>query len=588
MIRRRMKGMAIFLIVLLLVLIARLVQVQLVSTESYSKHHINLMEASVNQRSQILKLDDGRGVFYDRYETPLAHEEIPTLVLFPFLKSMTWPSDKVAGIIKVPEQQLLDAIKEAKEPFAFGETKPINLTPAQSSAINELKIPGVFAVREKFYDKNMLAAQLIGTTTQSESVKKKLHPERELSPEIRVGSYGLQKTFDDFLLSEGESKLVFHVDGFGGPLFGVDVKYVEPANPMYPVKVVTTLDKRMQEAAERLVDAHKIEKGGLVLIDIETNEVRALVSRPRVSKEDPNHIGNKNMMLMRETPGSVFKVIVAAAAIDSEIANSSRTFNCNLRIDGSPDTEYEHGLLTFDQSFSRSCNRTFAELAQEMSVENPDILEQYAGKLGIKDTSSWTGPVYHIDPFLQFDTEESGVIWHNDDLKKDKKMIAKTAIGQQDVQVTPLAIANMMATIARGGEKEMVKTVSKVEFNNGTTVYDFPKNNLPGDTLSPYTAMKLQRLLRGVVTDPEGTGIFLKDLPYEIAGKSGTAQTNIEKKELNKWFAGYFPFKSPKYAMVAVSFDTNESTPGMTRVFADMVKEIHKLDNTDSSYESKE
>ncbi|CAH0346576.1 penicillin-binding transpeptidase domain-containing protein [Bacillus sp. CECT 9360] len=588
MIRRRMKGMAIFLIVLMLVLIARLVQVQLVSTESYSKHHINLMEASVNQRSQVLKLDDGRGVFYDRHGTPLAHEEIPTLILFPFLKNMTWPSDKVAGIIKIPEQQLLDAIKEAKEPFALGETKPINLTPAQSSAINELKIPGVFAVREKFYDKNMLAAQLIGTTTKSEPVKKKLHPERKLSPEIRVGSYGLQKTFDDFLLSEGESKLVFHVDGFGGPLFGVDVKYIEPANPMYPVQVVTTLDKRMQEAAERLVDAHKIEKGGLVLIDIETNEVRALVSRPRVNKEDPNHLGNKNMMLMRETPGSVFKVIVAAAAIDSEMAESSRMFNCNLRIDGSPDTEYEHGLLTFDQSFSRSCNRTFAELAQEMSVKNPDILEQYAGKLGIKDTSGWTGPVYHIDPFNQFDAEESGVIWHHDDLKKDKKMIAKTAIGQQDVQVTPLAIANMMATIARGGEKEMVKSVSKVEFNNGTTVYEFLEKNLAGDMISPYTAMKLQRLLRGVVTDPEGTGVFLKDLPYEIAGKSGTAQTDIEKKELNKWFAGYFPFKSPKYAMVAVSFDTNNSTPGMTRVFADMVKEIHKLDNPDSPYESKE
>lgn len=580
MISRRMKGMAYFLIVLLLVLVGRLVQLQLISTESYSKHNINLIEASVNQRSQVLKLDDGRGKFYDQKGEPLAHEEIPTLVLFPFLKKMVWPSKKVADIIGVPEREIQKAIEASKKPFAMGGKEPIELTAGQTNAINKLEIPGVFAVRQKIYDADLPAAQLIGTTTKSESVKQQLYPERELSPEVRVGSNGLQKTFDDFLLSEGDSKLVFHVDGTGGPLFGVDVKYVEPANPMYPVKINTTLDKTIQEAAEQLVDKHKIKKGGLVLIDIKTNEIRALVSRPKANKNDPKDIGNKNIMLMRETPGSIFKTVVAAAAIDAEIVKSQRKFNCNLKIDGKPDTERDLGFLDFEQSFSRSCNRTFAELAQELSVNNPDILEEYASKLGLKDTSGWSDQVYHINPFSQFDSEEPGMVWHPEhNLKKDKKMIAKTAIGQQDVQVTPLAVANMMATIARGGEKKMVKAVSKVEFNNGTTVFEFPDKNLAGETISPYTAMKLQALLRGVVADPNGTGAYLRDLPYEVAGKSGTAQTNMEKKLLNKWFAGYFPYKSPKYAMVAVSFDTDDSTPGMTRVFADMVKEIDKLDN---------
>ncbi|MDQ0218210.1 penicillin-binding protein 2 [Peribacillus cavernae] len=589
MISRRMKGMGIFLIALLIMLVARLVQVQLVSTESFSKHHINLMEASVNQRSQVLTLDDGRGEFYDHNGDALAHEEIPTLILFPFLKKMTWPSKKVADIIGVPEREIIEAIEKAEKPFPFGGgTKPIELTPAQSTSINELKVPGVFAVREKFYDGEIPAAQLIGTTTKSEAVKKQFYPDKELSHETRVGSNGLQRTFDEFLFSEGDSKLVFHVDGFGGPLFGVDVKYVEPANPMYPVKINTTLDKTLQDTAEQLADEHKITKGGLVLLDIETNEIRALVSRPKANKNNAEDNGNKNMMLKRETPGSIFKTIVAAAAVDSEAAKNSRMFNCNVKIDGKPDTEHNLGLLNFRQSFSRSCNRTFAELAQEMADKNPEILDVYARKLGIKGKSGWSDRVYHIDPFNQLDREETGVIWLNDDLKKDKKMVAKTAIGQQDVQVTPLAIANMMATIARGGEKKMVKAVSKVEFNNGTTVFDFPDKNLAGDTISPYTAMKLQELLRGVVTDPKGTGAYLKDLPYEVAGKSGTAQTNIKNKELNKWFAGYFPYKSPKYALVAVSYDTNDSTPGMTRIFADMVKEIYKMDNPDKLYGQKE
>ncbi|RFU65799.1 peptidoglycan D,D-transpeptidase FtsI family protein [Peribacillus glennii] len=580
MISKRIKGMAYFLLLLLIVLAGRLVQIQLVETESFSKHHINLIEASVNQRSQVLKLDDGRGQFYDYKGIPLAHEEVPALVLFPFLKKMIWPAAKVAGIIGIQEQELLKAVEKAEKPFAFGGKKPLELTSGQTDAINKLQIPGVFAVKQKIYDADLPAAQLIGTTTKSEPVKKRLHPERELSPEVRVGSNGLQRTFDDFLLSEGDSKLVFHVDGTGGPLFGVDVKYVEPANPMYPVKINTTLDKKIQEAAERLVDQHQIKKGGIVLIDIETNEVRALVSRPKTNKHDPEDIGNKNLMLMRDTPGSIFKTVVAAAAIDAEIAKPPRMFNCNLTIDGKPDREHNFGFLDFEESFSRSCNRTFGEIAQELSVANPEIFDEYASKLGIKETAGWSAPVYHINPLTQFDSEEPGIVWHPDhNLKKDKKMIAKTAIGQQDVQVTPLAIANMMATIARGGEKKMVKVVSNVEFNNGTTVYDFPDKKIPGETISPYTAMKLQQLLRGVVIGSNGTGVYLKDLPYEVAGKSGTAQTGMEKKELNKWFAGYFPYKNPKYALVAVSLDTDESTPGMTRLFADIVKEIYKLDN---------
>lgn len=81
-----------------------------------------------------------------------------------------------------------------------------------------------------------------------------------LSPETKIGNTGLQRTFDEFLLSSGESKLVFHVDASGGPMFGVDVKYVEPANPLYPVKVVTTIDKEIQEKAEKLVDERGIKK----------------------------------------------------------------------------------------------------------------------------------------------------------------------------------------------------------------------------------------------------------------------------------------------------------------------------------------
>ena len=152
------------------------------------------------------------------------------------------------------------------------------MTEYQSAKVNALKIPGVFAVNQKFYNDQILAAQLIGTTIKSDAIKEERYPDLKLSAETRIGDIGLQRTLDEFLLSEGESSLVFHVDANGGPLFGVDVKYVEPANPLYPVKVVTTIDKEIQEKVEQLVDKHGIKKEEIVvLIDIEKSEIVALI-----------------------------------------------------------------------------------------------------------------------------------------------------------------------------------------------------------------------------------------------------------------------------------------------------------------------
>ena len=525
--KRRTKGIGILFLVFISILLIRLVQIQLIATESFSKHKINLVEASVNQRSQVLKIDDGRGKFYDKNGKPLAHEEIPTLVLFPFLKKMDWPADRIAKIIGTSEAVLREAVDTAKKPFAFGEKNPVKLTQFQSEKINDLKIPGVFAIHQKFYNEQILAAQLIGTTIKSDAIKVERYPDLKLSAETRIGDTGLQRTFDEFLLSEGESSLVFHVDANGGPLFGVDVKYVEPANPLYPVKVMTTIDKEIQERAEQLVDQHGIKKGGIVLLDIEKSEIVALVSRPAYRSNNPNGEGSINMMTTQNVPGSIFKTVTAAAAIDLGLNNPNRLFNCDLTIDSKPEKDRPLGMLNFDSSFEQSCNRTFAELSVEIANKNPNYLEAYAEKLGLIGQSGWQGNIYHTN-VSQLYREQTGKVWHNEHLKKDDKMIAKTSIGQQDVQTTPLAIANMMATIARGGQKEMVKAVSKVEFNNGTTVVDFPSQSMESENISPYTAMKLQKLLRGVVEDPDGTGASLQGLPYEVAGKSGTAQTNIE------------------------------------------------------------
>ena len=154
------------------ILLGRLMQLQLFETEHFSKHQINLLKESVTQRSQEIVIDSGRGSFLDRNGDPLIFQNIPVLVLFPFLNHTDWDFQKVADIIGVPLWSLKNAISQAKQPFAFGNPEPVRLTKQQMKKVNELQIPGVFAVEKKYKKQNSLAEHLIGITGENDKLLK--------------------------------------------------------------------------------------------------------------------------------------------------------------------------------------------------------------------------------------------------------------------------------------------------------------------------------------------------------------------------------------------------------------------------------
>lgn len=584
--RKRTIFAAVIFLVGISVLLGRLAQIQLIDTKSFSGRNINLIRESVKQRSQEFIIDHGRGAFYDRNMEPVTHSTIPSLILFPFLKNTDWDVEKVTEITGIPERKLLKAVDEAEEPFVFGGPRPLKLTPEQMDAINNLKIPGVFAVEIKMDKKDFPAAQLIGTVGQNDREARNRYPDRGLSAGTKIGILGLQKSFDEFLLQEEQTKLVYHVDGKGGPLFGAKVKYVDPSNPFYPLKVQTTIDLEIQNKAEEIVDQFKIEKGGLILLDISSNSILANVSRPKIDLDDPfQNEGAKNFMFTAQIPGSVFKTVIAAAAIEYRLISPRRIFDCNKTIHGTYD-EYRHGRLDFTKSFAVSCNNTFATLATELIALDPRIIETYAEKLGLTEETGWRGQVFHFKDFKQFSGEEKGHVYLNDEERHDRKFAAQTGIGQQSVRITPVAAANMMATIARGGEKKMVRAVSDIRYKNGNTLFHFPEKSLGKDGISPYTAGKLQKLLREVVVYEEGTGHALNELPYTVAGKSGTAETHRYaedgKEYLNKWFVGYFPYENPKYALAVVNLDVFSDEGSVIPVFQEMVEFLYEYDKSDS------
>jgi len=568
-------------LVVLTFFLYRLADIQLINTESFSKKGVNLVQESVNQRTQEVMIDDGRGRFVDKNGDPLQKQAEPSLVLFPFLKETKWPSEDLSRIVGIPSNKLQGLVSDTKEPIVLSSKDGVSLTASELEKINELEIPGVFGIYQQTKLDETIGEHIIGIVGENAEALRVKYPDRtDLSYKTKIGVTGLEEAFDEFLLPDAETKLLYHVDGDGHPLFGINVKYIADSNPFYPVTVETTIDKEVQTMAEDVLEQQNIEKGGLVLLDIENNEILAMASKPSLNRSDSRTLSNQ--MLQPLFPGSIFKTVISAAAIEYGLDDPTRQFNCSLNLHGEADGGQEDGQLTFERSFAKSCNYTFTTLARELMEKDQHVIEDTASKMGLINPVGWTGEVFHYENFKQFPDEKTGNIWSDDKDKHVPRAIDQTAIGQKDVKVTPLSIANMMATIARGVQKQQVKIVKNILYKNGTKMYSFTSNSLEGETISPMTAAKLQKLLRLVVTDSEGTGRRFQTSPMEVSGKSGTAQTGKSNENdqtlYNKWFAGYFPSDQPKYALVVVEMDTTSAEAGTNAAFYDIVNEMSKID----------
>ena len=118
------------------------------------------------------------------------------------------------------------------------------------------------------------------------------------------------------------------------------------------------------------------------------------------------------------------------------------------------------GTLNFKESFARSCNRTFSELGNELLQKDRTVLETYVAALGANEKVGWKGSVFHTPHFEQMPEEKGTTIWGMKKIKVIKSGRTNSDWTERCTYIT-LAIANMMATIARNGEKMEVKAVEK-------------------------------------------------------------------------------------------------------------------------------
>jgi penicillin-binding protein 2 len=211
--------------------------------------------------------------------------------------------------------------------------------------------------------------------------------------------------------------------------------------------LVLTIDSRVQELVEKVMNK-QVQKGAVVVMDVDSKEVLAMASRPTFNpyadmQDLISHDQNSsltNRALSRYHPGSLFKILVAAAALEEKAVDVDDIFECNGSYRFNEELaiscwqESGHGKLGFAEAFANSCNPAFIEIGLNL---NQQILMDYARKMHLTDET--------LIGYSK-DKEYSYV-----NIAPVKPAIANACLGQQGVMLTPLQICSLIATIADDG-----------------------------------------------------------------------------------------------------------------------------------------
>ncbi len=529
-------------------LIGRLVYLQIIE-------NTNLVRESVSMRMQEVPIEVTRGEIVDRTGLSLTYGgQYFTMVIFPQqIKNLPNLSAQLSEATGLPAEFFVEQVSSHNLPFKL----KIRIDSATRGKINNLKIPGVVVVAEKSrYGQNSLAAHVIGYINTADN----------------QGVSGIEGMYDH-VLGGGQAEYATALVDAGQKLIpGLGYKRIRLAEGSGPSHVVLTLDRRIQENVESIIDRHGIN-GAVVVLRLTTGEILAMASRPTFNGSHLSEYLLKdtaplmNRAISAYQPGSVFKLVTAAAALEKGIVHPDDVFFDpgyievdHLRFNGWDYDKGGRGKLTFTEAMAYSSNPIFIEVGLKMGA---DTLISYAKKFGFGYKTN-----------LNFTGESGGNLPEPDSIYPGE--LANLAIGQGELEATPLQIASLVGTIANDGIKVDPYLVSKLTKSDGVVVKNYAVPSSGTRVLSRKTARQLQEMM-SAVTD-FGTGQTGYVAGFGSAGKTGSAETgrrNITGQGISHaWFAGYGPLENPQYAIVVFVEDGMSGGDVAAPIFSEILTGI--------------
>lgn len=312
--------------------------------------------------------------------------------------------------------------------------------------------------------------------------------------------------------------------------------------PVAGADVWTTLDAAWQAVADKALAAHPVRAGAVVVLDVATNQVLAMANQ---STDRTNPLP----AIHSATPGSVFKLVTAAAAYESYRFSPDAHFVCDgvSRLAGVKMRCWRnHGKETLTAALAQSCDIALAQVGVAVGRQG---LTTAWNRLHLNDTQ-----LQSVDGRTVLAEAQAGQLFRRPGA--DNGLLANTAIGQEDVRVTPLQAANLARTVATGGMYNDVQLVlgAKRPGKRGRIM----RVGHASRAFSGLTAVSLSQGMRRAVYDPRGTAHPLAFLGATLAAKTGTAE--LADGHVNAWLVGYAPFDHPQIAFCVFVGDTPSAT----------------------------
>jgi penicillin-binding protein A len=333
--------------------------------------------------------------------------------------------------------------------------------------------------------------------------------------------------------------------------------------------VYTTLDPKAQQVAAQSLAG---QDGSVVAIDPRTGAIKVMYSNPSYNDNAPNLAAPGTTTFNRATqagypPGSTFKVVTATAALNSGQYTPSSQVNGNspVTISGVPlqnDGNQSWGNVDLTTALTYSINTVWAQVAEHLGR---GTMTDYMKRFG-----------FYSKPPLDYPPDELNISRPFSPLGRPyppgspNEDIGRIGIGQGGLQVTPLQMAMVAATVANGGKLMVPHLTARVVNQDGVTVKTISPS-VYNQVMKASTAQELAQMMTKVVEEGTGTAAQLGGI--SVAGKTGTASIGTPGSNLTEpWFIGFAPVENPKVA-VAVTVDKTQGGFGGT-VAAPIAKNV--------------
>lgn len=568
-IKIKSKNRMIFLLVsscvLLLLLIVRTAWIQIVDSEWLQK---KAYESQTRDRT----ISSKRGTIYSSDNNVLAKSySVETVKVIPAqVKNQAEMAQKLSEILNLDYQETYDKICKKQSEVTIKKDVDKEKTDLIRAWIIETDSNGIKIDEsiKRFYPNNNLASHVLGFYGTDK------------------GLYGIEKSYDD-VLTGTPGRIISETDGRGNDIpFSSESYYAaQDGND-----IVLSIDSSIQYFAEKhleqaIIDNECAQGGVAIVMKPATGDVLAMAVKPdfdlnspfgpyneeqsavwdTISSDDKKEIRESmwRNMAISDTyePGSTFKVITAASALDSGTFEANSQFSCtgSITIGGARMKCWRyyrpHGLQTMTQALENSCNPAFITMGVTLGKE---VLRKYIDAFGFTEKTG-----------IELPGEASGV-FHNIQKMGDTE-VATTAFGQR-FNITPIELVTAVSAVANDGKLMKPRIVKEIRDSNGNVILE-NKPEVVRQVVSKEAANTVKLMMESVVANGTGGNAYIKG--YDVGGKTGTAEQGIgEATWYVASFVGVAPVDSPEIVVLVALFDPQGPSHGGGAIAAPVTKNI--------------